>query len=261
MIVEARCRGLISGIKLAKEAPTISHLLYADELLLFCKASIEIFTNLKSILEKFTSISGQLINFQKSRILCSSIAPSSMIRAISKQLNMPPIPESFTYLGLPIFWGKRSVDWFKPLLHKVERKIQGWKQSKISFAVRSVLIQSVSNVLGNYLNPKKILKIISFAQARFCWGKSTNRFCRLMKWRDMCTPKRNGGAGFCSLGNVNLALLTKLAWRLVSDPNALVSKILFAKYGKKYGWWNSHKSLASGSKLGKWFVWFKLPER
>lgn len=48
----------------------------------------------------------------------------------------------------------------------------------------------------------------------------------------MCTPKRNGGAGFYSLGNVNLALLTKLAWRLVLDPNALVSKVLFAKYGK-----------------------------
>lgn len=66
----------------------------------------------------------------------------------------------------------------------------------------------------------------------------------------MCTPKRNGGAGFYSLGNVNLALLTKLAWRLVLDPNALVSKVLFAKYG----WWNSYKSLVLASKLGKGFV-------
>lgn len=85
--------------------------------------------------------------------------------------------------------------------------------------------------------PKKIIKNINLQQAKFWWGQLSNKFCRLLSWKEICQPEGHGGTGIHDLTNMNLAPLTKLAWRVASEPHALISKLLYAKYGKFTGWW------------------------
>lgn len=53
----------------------------------------------------------------------------------------------------------------------------------------------------------------------------------LVSWGQVCQPKCCGGLGFKSLDLMNQALLMKLCWNLVANPNRLWSQVLLAKYG------------------------------
>ena len=59
------------GIKIAPTAPRIPCLLFADDSLIFCKASSQTCHKLKEVLDTFCAQSGQLINFHKSSIVFS----------------------------------------------------------------------------------------------------------------------------------------------------------------------------------------------
>ncbi|KAL0389916.1 UNVERIFIED_CONTAM: putative mitochondrial protein [Sesamum calycinum] len=51
-----------------------------------------------------------------------------------------------------------------------------------------------------------------------------------INWRKLCKPKSQGGMGFRDLQAFNLALLSKQLWRIISNPDSLLSRVLRAKY-------------------------------
>ena len=55
-------------MKVARACPLISHLLFADDSLLFCKAQKEECQTILRILKEYEDVSSQLINFEKSSI-------------------------------------------------------------------------------------------------------------------------------------------------------------------------------------------------
>ena len=57
--------GLIHGVSICREAPSITHLLFADDNFIFLKASFKDCWFLKQILQLYEAASGQCINFQK----------------------------------------------------------------------------------------------------------------------------------------------------------------------------------------------------
>ena len=56
------------GMKVARACPTISHLLFVDDSLFFCKVNKEECQTILRILKDYEAVSGQQINFQKSSI-------------------------------------------------------------------------------------------------------------------------------------------------------------------------------------------------
>ena len=58
----------LTGIKVARGCPAISHLLFADDSLFFCKVNKEECQTILRILKDYEGVSGQQINFQKSSI-------------------------------------------------------------------------------------------------------------------------------------------------------------------------------------------------
>ncbi|KAK2456657.1 hypothetical protein QL285_004005 [Trifolium repens] len=68
LIRKAECRGDIHGIKICRNAPIVSHLLFADDCFLFFQAEENEATIMKEILSTYENASGQSINLQKSEI-------------------------------------------------------------------------------------------------------------------------------------------------------------------------------------------------
>lgn len=56
----------LTGIKVARDCPSISHLLFGDVVFFFfCKAKTEEYQTILMILKEYKVVSGQLINFEK----------------------------------------------------------------------------------------------------------------------------------------------------------------------------------------------------
>ncbi|MCI23418.1 RNA-directed DNA polymerase (Reverse transcriptase), partial [Trifolium medium] len=62
LIHQAIGRGDIHGVKICRGAPMVSHLLFADDCFLFCRASIDEANHLLKILKTYEDASGQQIN-------------------------------------------------------------------------------------------------------------------------------------------------------------------------------------------------------
>lgn len=64
-------RGVIHGIKVARQAPTISYLFFIDDIFLFCRANGEEASAVAKLLEDFGKWSGLVMNGDKSGIIFS----------------------------------------------------------------------------------------------------------------------------------------------------------------------------------------------
>ena len=67
-IKKAKRNKQLTGLKVARACPPISHLLFADDSLFFCKAQKEECQTIIRILKEYEGVSGQQINFEKSSV-------------------------------------------------------------------------------------------------------------------------------------------------------------------------------------------------
>lgn len=71
LLAQAKREGKIRGIQVARQAPIIFSLCFANDTLLFCRASEVEATSLKEVLDTYAAVSGQLINCEKSSMTFS----------------------------------------------------------------------------------------------------------------------------------------------------------------------------------------------
>lgn len=71
IIYKVEADGLFDGVKLARLALPITHLAFADDMILFCRATFEEVRNIKRCLELYCGWSGQGINLSKSGVFFS----------------------------------------------------------------------------------------------------------------------------------------------------------------------------------------------
>ena len=92
----------LTGFKVSNTAPPISKLCYADDILLFCKAKSSELAILRKCLEKFCSWLGQSISVEKS----TKGASHQFMNQVKCCWGLNTLPQSTTYLGVPLFLSK-----------------------------------------------------------------------------------------------------------------------------------------------------------
>ncbi|KAL0286137.1 UNVERIFIED_CONTAM: putative mitochondrial protein [Sesamum calycinum] len=225
----------VPGVPICRGAPAISHLLFADDTMIFCPASQDTVQHVQEILASYKQASGQKINLQKSSIAFSRNTPLEVQRHLAEVLGIRLENKHEKYLGLPsmAFRSKRAL--FASLKDRIWKKIHGWHEKTLSQAGKAILIQSVVQALPSFamscfLLPKTLLKEFQSLAADFFWHDGDHRRIHWIAWDKLCLSKLDGGLGFRNLEAFNLALLAKQLWRILSRPDCLVSRILKAKY-------------------------------
>jgi hypothetical protein len=142
--------GSLKGIKIARNCPVITHLLFADDLFIFAKATSSEARAIKSCLDSYCNWSRQAINNSKSSILFNSNIDTSTINNIKGIILFRPTSSAPYYLGLPLFFGKSKKEVVQPILDKVMGKIEGWRAKTLSQARRTVLIKSTAASIPLY---------------------------------------------------------------------------------------------------------------
>lgn len=143
MIKEEVANGRWKGVKLTKDGPMITHLMFADDMTLFSEASMEQMTVIKECLDKFYSISGQKVNYTQSQIFFSADVREDLAVNISSLAGISKTNNLGRYLGVPSIHGRMTSSMFTPLLDHIKAQLEGWKAKQLSFAGRVVLAQSV----------------------------------------------------------------------------------------------------------------------
>jgi hypothetical protein len=69
-------------------------------------------------------------------------------------------------------------------------------------------------------------------QRNFLWGGEGSSKVAWVKWTDVCRTKECRGLGLKNLRLVNVSLLTKWWWRLLTSQEMLWAMVLRAKYGR-----------------------------
>lgn len=79
--------GDIHDISVADEAPSINHLCFADDSLIFGDASIDECKRLKEVLSTYEAASGQKVSYEKSAISFSPSTSEEEKTSISREIE------------------------------------------------------------------------------------------------------------------------------------------------------------------------------
>ncbi|XP_056851708.1 uncharacterized protein LOC130500775 [Raphanus sativus] len=243
LCAKAQMRGKLRGIRVARGCPLITHLLFADDTMFFCKSSPDCVAALQDIIRSYESVSGQQINYAKSAITFSAKTPTEVKTRVKRELGIDAEGGIGKYLGLPELFGRKKRDIFAAILDRIRQRIRHWSTKFLSGAGKQVLLKAVLAAMPCYAMscfklPASLCKQIQSLLTRFWWDASPEKrkMC-WVAWSTLTLPKREGGLGFRDLETFNDALLARIGWRLIRNPTSLVAQVLLGKYCKTSTFW------------------------
>ncbi|XP_057791145.1 uncharacterized protein LOC131008275 [Salvia miltiorrhiza] len=212
-----------------------THLLYADDVILFCRATIRNAKKILDILQYYGSISGQHCSQEKSNLFFSRNVNTDRRRAIHRIIGFSVGCLPMTYLGVPIFTGRPRASYFMQIFDKIVQKFAKWKGLQLSMAgrlclVKSVIQSSIVHSMMVYKWPKSLLHSLDRYCRNFVWTGSINqRSSCPVSWGRSCSPKLEGGLGIRSFTLMNQSFLMKLAWKMIKG-NDWAHQIMRSRY-------------------------------
>ena len=150
LIHQVEVDGHIRGVAICRDGPKVSHLFFANDSVLFCRATEAECNKILEILEVYERGSGQKINRERTNLFFSSNTPLPLQEQIQQLSGVPAIRQYEKYLGLPALVGRAKKQSFIFLKERVWKKLQGWKEKLLSQARREVLIKAVIQAILTY---------------------------------------------------------------------------------------------------------------
>lgn len=162
----------------------ITHLGFADNLLLFCRGDLISIMLLFNCFTVFSKASGLIANADKSSLYFGGVTTSeqdSILQALI-ELGFTKCTLPFKYVGIPLTSKKTMITQYKPFLDKMLIKVKSWTSKYLSYVDRVQLIKTILFFIQIYWSqdiypPKKVVKqtacICRFF--RWSWGLDTSK--------------------------------------------------------------------------------------
>ena len=137
----------MSGCKVKgrnEERVRISHLLFADDTLVFCQASQDQLTYLSWLLMWFEAVSGLRINLEKSELILVVRVENIDDLALDFGCRVGSLPS--TYLGLPLGAPFKTVSVWDGVEERFRKRLAMWKRQYLSKEGRATLIEALCRI-------------------------------------------------------------------------------------------------------------------
>nr|XP_016509454.1 PREDICTED: uncharacterized protein LOC107826922 [Nicotiana tabacum] len=246
LAAEALSRGLnalhtnlyFCGFGMPKWSPKINHLAYTNDMIIFSSSDETSLMLIMQVLKAYEDASGQIVNKTKSAVYLHHLTDMEVVSKVERITGIHRNDFPIIYLGCPIFYARRKLEFYQPLITKVMDKLQSWKGKLLSVGGMAVLISHVlqsmpMHLLSTVNPPKYVINRLHKLFAQFFWSSTVGGTSRhWASWNTSCMPVEEGGIGFRSLHDVAKALFNKLWWNFRTKPS-LWSSFVCQKYCKK----------------------------
>ncbi|XP_020694319.1 uncharacterized protein LOC110108146 [Dendrobium catenatum] len=216
----------------------LSHLLYADDVLIFGEATIENCSLLSSILDEFAQVSGLHVNYDKCSVMFSKNQRNQ--NSLCQALSISQITSKISYLGIPISFNRLRVADYLPLMDSIHNKFDGWKANLLSFAGRLQYLKfTIQNTIAYWIRgsilPKTVFKFFKKTYSRFLFfGDITcSNKLHMVSWDNVCKPKDKGGLGIPSLSAIQFAFNCTIIYMMYNSHSPL-SNWLSTRYSSPW---------------------------
>jgi hypothetical protein len=252
-------RGFMTGMLGGFEV-RISHLLFADDTIVFCDAVPEQVLHIRKVLSCFETITGLRANLNKSEMVPMGVVDCMPPLADLLCCRIGALP--MLYLGMPLGAHYKALPVWNSILEKIERRLVSWQTLYLSKGGRLTLLKSTLSSLQTYFLslftiPISVAQRIKKLQRNFLWeGMGDVVKYHLVSWDQVCSPITYGGLGVKNLILFNKALLGKWLWHFGSEESHLWRRVIAAKYG--WNGVNGSPSLIGGLMVvvfGRLFLW------
>ncbi|WOK95118.1 hypothetical protein Cni_G03825 [Canna indica] len=184
----------------------ISHLFYADDILITISSCRRSVMKVKEILDTYCSYTNHKINVSKSEVIFPGNCSERIKAEVCNILNIKKGTFPIKHLGVFIDGGKLSKSHQSLVVDKASTRIENWASKHISQAGKIVLINSVVNSIPihslstTWINDGVINNYAKNARS-FLWKtNSKKKGLHLVKWELVTICKRDGGLGIKDLG-------------------------------------------------------------
>ena len=143
--------GYLSGFMVGNHEGSevmVTHLLFADDTLMFCGADPSMLTQLGCVLTWFEAFSGLKMNLGKSKMVPVGAVPNLVDLADILGCHCASLP--MKYLGLPLRAKFKETTIWNPIIEKMECRLAGWKRLYLSKGGKITLIKSTLSSLPTY---------------------------------------------------------------------------------------------------------------
>ena len=115
---------------MAGNSVMVSHLLFANDTLIFCDANPTQIASLRAILARFEKVSALRINLEKFELVPIGVVHNMNVLVGMLGCRQSSLP--LRYLGLLLGAKFKELSIWNPILEKMERRLAGWKRLYLS---------------------------------------------------------------------------------------------------------------------------------
>lgn len=222
-------------IILKQQPLNISHLTFADDIILFCQGSNYELNELWKVLNLFYVASGQKINFGKFHIIFNRHAT----QRFKDHTWCLKYGSSWWYrslLGDSFCWHQITKPLIRTFTPKNQHENRFLAPKFLSKAGRVTMIKYVLQAIPLHLMsclklPQTICDLFDQNICKFYEkGSQDSRKIHRVNWKTLCKRKHKECLGLRKIKLFNQALLAKQCWILLTDPNTLTAKLFKALY-------------------------------
>jgi hypothetical protein len=176
----------------------VSHLLFADDTLLFFKATNQEAMQVRDVLDSYAKATGQLINNAKCSTMFSKGCQESVQEEIRSILHVHKPEFEEKYLGLPTPHGRLNKGKLQNLQVRFTKRFMEWGDGLPSQAAKEVLIKAVAQsiltyIMGVFKLPLGLCDELNIMICNYWWGsREGKRRTHWRSWEALTHPKNQG---------------------------------------------------------------------